>query len=562
MKLKKIVIGFILIYVSIASQAQDRRTVGTRVADLLAQFPSTEVGNTNKLMNDMLSLGDAGMRQICNQVIPLGSGDDIKPRYAVESLSRYLSQSGKESDKTKWEQLCISYAVNQKDYSVKDFFMKQLQLIGTNASIEPMKVYLTDRNICSPAVAVISAVGGSLAEKVLSEALKDPALPCAASVMNSLALMKSDGAVNEFIAWYSNGDKNIQTSALNALAQTGSPLALPVLSKAAKAVSYNWERSGATASLLVYAKIVGSKGDIKTMGKICKTIIKHCNVRSNIQYKTAALETLVNYWGYEAMAFLLEAARHPDKSYRNAAYLFSLSVPGTAVTRKWIENYPGAITAAKPEIIAMLDSRKDELAVPLISASLSDNDPDVRKEAASAIIKIRGNEAIPSLIEYMIRFTGDDDQEAAKSALMSVMDSRRIPELLPVLTTAPPAAVKSAVELIARGREEKYFGVILPFTSSAEEKVKASAYEALADIAGPADQEKLIELLTKTDSQVLIADVQIALTNAANKISDPEKRSELLINTINDPLKPDATGHNDLKSKIIPVLAKTEEEMR
>ena len=59
--------------------------------------------------------------------------------------------------------------------------------------------------------------------------------------MNALALMKSRIAVNEYITWASNNDMNIKASAYNALAQSGSPLAYPVLSKAAKDVSYRWE---------------------------------------------------------------------------------------------------------------------------------------------------------------------------------------------------------------------------------------------------------------------------------------------------------------------------------
>ena len=192
------------------------------------------------------------------------------------------------------------------------------------------------------------------------------------------------------------------------MAQTNSPLALPVLIKAAKAVSYRWDQSGATASLMAYAKIVGAKGDLKTMDKICKTIIANCNDRNNIQYKTSALEILVNYYGYEAMPYLLEAARNPDKTYRNAAYRFSLSIAGTPVTRKWLEYYPGAMPVSKPEIINMLGQRKDELAILLISASLSDGDINVRKEASTAIVEIKGREAIPLLIDYMIRFTNSN----------------------------------------------------------------------------------------------------------------------------------------------------------
>jgi len=55
---------------------------------------------------------------------------------------------------------------------------------------------------------------------------------------------------------------------------------------------------------------------------------------------------------------LLRAAHNQDKIYRNAAYRFSLLIPGIAVTRKWLEYYPKALPAAKPEIINMLGLKK------------------------------------------------------------------------------------------------------------------------------------------------------------------------------------------------------------
>jgi HEAT repeat protein len=549
MKIRKIfLISCSFLLVTFATYSQDNRTVETKVADLLAQLPSSDIQYTNKLMSDIFSLGNAGLNEICAQILPIGNGDDIRPRFAVASLSRYLSQYGKEQEKAKWEQLCISFAINRKDYTVKDFFMKQLQVVGTDASVEAMKVYLSDTNLCSPALAVISSVKGPLSEKVLSEALKDKTLPCAAAVMNTLALMKSDIAVNEFIAWSSNSDKNIKASAYNALAQTGNPLALPVLSNAAKAVSYRWDHTGATAALLVFAKSTGEKGDVKNMDKICKTIISKCNTRDNIQYKTSALEILVSFHGYEAMPYLLEAARHTDKTYRSAAYGFSLSVPGTAVTRKWLEYYPGALPVTKPEIIAMLGSRKDNLALPLLTASLSDPDISIRKEASSALIKISGKEAIPSLIDYMIKFTSAGDQESAKSALMTVLDSRRMPLLLPVLNDGPGAAKKSAIELMAWSKGQEYFSAVIPFTESGEDIVKTAAYLALGDLASGTDQEKLLELLEKTDNPALTGDVQVALANAANQIADPEKRSSVLLKSL-------SAGKQN--AKIIPVLART-----
>ena len=45
------------------------------------------------------------------------------------------------------------------------------------------------------------------------------------------------------------------------------------------------------------------------------------------------------------------------------------------------------------------------MALPLITSSLSDQDLNVRKEAAEAIVKISGSQAINSLINYMLVFS-------------------------------------------------------------------------------------------------------------------------------------------------------------
>jgi HEAT repeat protein len=549
MKIQRIIIiGFSLLLISLASYAQDKRTTETKVADLLARLPANGLQFTDKLMGDMLLLEETGIKQICDQIIPSGTGDDTRPRFAVESLSRFLSQKGKETEKAMWEKICISYATGQKDNGVKDFYMKQLQLIGSNQSAEAMKIYLTGKELCEPALAVITAVGGQTAETILAESLKNRDLPCVATVMNALAIMKSQIAVNEYITWAAGGDINIKASAYNALAQSGSPLAYPVLSKAAKEVSYRWEKTGATASLLNYANVIGQNGDIKTLDKICKLIISKCADDLTVQNKTIALDIYVGFHGIDAMGYLLKAAAHSNNEYRNAAIRMSLAIPGTEVVQKWIEYFPKATPAAKPEIIAMLGIRGDKMALPLVTASLTDQDLNVRREAAEAIIKIIGNKAIHSLINYMLVFSSAPDQEAVKSAFMSVAGSDNMPLLIPVLKEGMPAASKSAIELLAWNKGNQYFSEVLPFTSSPEASVKAAAFKALANLAGSDDQVKLIDLLSVTDDQEYITDIQTALAVAACKISDPEKRSSTILKSMESKIQ---------KEKIIPVLAKT-----
>lgn len=549
MRIQKIFLTCIcLLIFTPGSFAQDKRTVETKVADLLAQLPANDLRYTDKLLTDMIALGETGIRQICSQVIPAGTGDDTRPRFAIESLSRFLSQKGMENERTSWEKTCIEYATGQKDNGVKDFFMKQLQTIGGDATVIAMKPFLSDKNMCYPALAAMVSAGGSIAESALAESLKNKELPCAAAVMNALANMNSQLAVNEYILWASDLNVNTRASALNALARSSSPLAYPVLSKAAKDVFYRWEVSGATAAFLNYANIAGQNGDIKTMDKICKLVISKCKDRLTIQNKARALKTYVGFHGIDAWKELVKAAENSDKIYRSAAYQSSMQIPGKEITARWIEYFPKAIPEAKPEIITMLGEIGDDSALQLINASLSDADQMVRTEAVNALAKISGSKAVPSLIEYMKNASDKTDQEAAKTAFMTVAGNKEVAFLKPVLREGSSAARQSTIEIMAWNRGDEYFEEVLPFTSAEDENVKRAAFKALADLAGPDDQQELIKLFSSVTDNNYISDIQTALASAAGKVSEPARRSDLILEAIK-------TGN--AKEKIIPVLART-----
>ncbi len=549
MKIKTIILACLtLLLVSGTSYSQDRRTLQTKVADLLAQFPASDLAYTDKLMGDMLALGEEGIKLICNQVIPAGTGDDTRARFAVESLSRFLSQKGKESERTTWEKVCITYATSQKENGVKDFFMKQLQTVGGDASVDALKSFLADKDMCYPALAAIQAAGGVKAEVALAEALRNRQLPCAAAVMNTLALMNSKIAVNEYIAWASDINVNTRSSALNALAASASPAALPVLMKAAKSVLYRWEVSGATASLLKYAGNIGYNGDLKTMDKICKLVMAKSKDKLNVQYKSQALAIYAGFHGSDAFDVLKKASEWPDKTYRNAAYEASLAIPGKEIISAWIAYYPKAKTDARPEIISMLGRTGDESVNTIVSIALQDGDYRVRAEAAAAIAAVRGPAAVPELIEFMKKATGQTDQEAVKSAMMSVAGNKEIALLKPVLAEGSSIARKTAIELMAWNKGNEYFREVLPFASSPEEPVRTAAVKALASLAGPSDQNDLINLLSSVQDKAYIADLQSALASAATASDDPASRSDVILR---------ALKNSTAKERLIPVLATT-----
>ena len=549
MRIKKIFLPFVsLLLISSFSFAQDKRTLDTKIADLLAQMPAGDLQFTNKLMGDMLSLGEAGLQKICDMVVPAGTGDDTKPRFAIESFSRFISKNGSATDKSLWEKICIVSSTRETDPGIRDFFIRQLQQVGGDQTAEAMKVFLSDKDNCTPAIAAITSVGGKTAETILSESLKDHMLPCSAAVMNALARMKSGIAVDEFIAFASDKEVNTRTAAYNALAQSGSPKAYNVLLKAARSFNFRWERTGSTAALLNYARNVAQNGDLKTMDNICLLLINKCNDKLTFQNKTAALETYVTFHGIDAMPAILRGAEHSDNKFRNAAINMTSLIKGDEVVIKWIGYFPKAIPAAKPEIIRMLGVRGSKQALSLLYTSLSSDDPAVRSEAASSIARILGKESAPYLVTYLSDFTAPSDIEAVQDAWKSIAGSEEMLLLKPVLANGSVAAKKSAIELIEWSRNSSYFNDILPFTSSSDETLKKAAFKALPDLSGPEDQNALLGLLASPDNIDYVSDIQDALAAASVQITDPSKRSTAILKAMNGTIAPE---------KLIPVLAKT-----
>ncbi len=537
-----------LMFTTLFAYCQDGRTLETKVADILSLFPASTLSHTDQLINNILMLGEEGITIICNQIIPCGRGDDTRSRYAIESLSRYLSQSGKETDKKNWENICIKYALKSNDRTVKDFFLNQLHLIGSEASVEALKPYLFDTECFKSVLSVLTSIGGETVELVLSASIKNREIPCPASVLNILAQMRSQIPIDDYIFWSSQSNAEIKAAAYNALAQSGSPRVLSILLKASKKAGYNWDHFGSVNSLLNYAIITGEKGDLKTMNKICNLLISKCKDESNIHYKIAALNTYVNYHGFAAMPYLQKAVNSTDEKYRKAALRMTLSIQDDKVVSEWISYYKKAPYYSKADIISMLGQKGDHKAIPLIKASLSNSDVNVRKEAAIALAVLAKKEALPDLIEYMLKYTSQDDQSAASTAIKITTGGEEIIQLLPVLEKGHEEAQLTAIKLFTWYKEQKFFEKILPFTSSENELIKSAAFKALAELSGPYDQKQLIELITNLDNPDHIKDIQTALHASAKQITNPELRSSLILK---------ALVIKGNKEKLIPVLAKT-----
>lgn len=541
--MKRLLIFTLLLSSCLATGAQDLRTLESKVADLLAAMPVHNTVELDKRMQEMKAMGPAGRKMITAMIIPPGGGDDTKARFAVESYSRYLSSYGHNIEKAQWEEECID-AIHASGYRmVRSFFLSQLKYTGSERAVEFASGFITDKNLCRDALAVIAASDYPGKEEMLVAALQIESLPCPAAVLNELADLGSRDAVTGYLEWYTRGDEDVKKAALNAMAESAHPLVSDLLLSAAKEVDFKWDAGGATAALVQYARNMGDKGAVEEMDELCGIVISN----GELQYRVAALEAMVHYKGYGAIGYLLTEYGRGSREYRHAIFELSYDIPGKAATRRWMEVYPRVNEIGKAELITMLGERGDMIALPLVKDALFCPSQRIRTSSAQALVKLQGRDAVPELIDYIQSYETAGDQEAGYRALRTVTDSRRRDMIARALEGSGDMTKSTMILLLSSGGNNKYFNTVYKYCSSDNDQLRRVAVSELKRLAGPSNQDQLISLMLETDDADEIKELQPALVEAASMVSEKENRAAEVLK---------AMAEHGQQEKFIPVLAK------
>jgi len=537
-----------LLFSSATISSQDLRSTATKVADLLARMPADNFELASRLAEDIYSLGEEGRALICSQVVPAGTGDDLRARYAVSVLTARLSGDADNTRKQEWEKQCIHFMKSATDMEVRSFFMRQLNLIGSDNSVGELAPYISSAERCEDAVIVLQSVGTEAAAELLRSALEGTACPCAAQVMVALAETHPGRSIDIYLEWYNNGTIAEKTAALYAIASTGVPEASGILTGAAETASYRWDQTGAVRALLLYARIAGLSGDIKKMESITKQVIEANMTPGNSGVRLAAMSVIADVKGNAALKMLLEAAGDPDVAVRKGALRLASAIPGSEVTRKWIKRYSKVMPEAKAEIISMLGERGDTLAIPLILKALDDSSAEVSSAAVSALAWLKGPRAIDQILSWILKYDNEAGHRAAANALVTILDSTGMKKVAAALPLSKGQATVTLIRLLAWTGDKNYFKDIFSLTSSSDMGIRAAAITSLTALASWDDQPEIIKLLEETNEKAEISELQRALLAAAMRSDGPSARSAVILESM-------AKSRNRLK--LIPVLANT-----
>lgn len=537
-----------LVLISTAVSAQDVRTLETKVADLLARMPADNLELLSRLMEDMYALGDEGRAMVCEQVVPAGKGDDLRARYAVASLTAHLSNDSDDTRKRVWESQCIQFMKSAGDREVSSFFMRQLSLTGSDMTVTALSDYVTSPEMCDDAVIVLQSLGSEAAATLLYSSLSTGESPCAAQVMVALAATDPGSATEIYMKRYLGGNDAERAAALLAIASTGAPEAADILIDAASAVSFRRDPTGAVQALLLYAKIIGRNGEVKKMERIANQVIDASRDKEAASRRLAAMSIITEVRGNDALGMLLEAADDSDVAIRGGALRLAAGLPGSDVTKKWINRYARVSDAAKAEILFMLGERGDELAVPLMMKALDDPSHEISAGAVAALARLQGARAVDPLISWILKYDSEEGHRAAATALTTILDSTGMGKIAASLSGSKGNSTVTLIRLLAWSGDNSYFRDVLPLTASDDIAIRAAAISALPALASYDDQKEIITLLDATSDRAEVTELQRALLSAAMQGNSPGNRSAVILKALDS---------SSDRLKLIPLLAVT-----
>ncbi len=526
-------------------QAQDRRTLETKVADILTQMPTHDLKHRDRLMNDMLSLGEVGLAQFVDMLVAPGTGDDTQARFALGNLSHFVGQPGQDEGRDLLSKVFGTALKADYDREVKAFLIYHLDFFGNEEVCESLGVFLSDERLYEPAVKAIVSNGSHHMAHILMEALPKLKGEQLARAIYGIGELAEPHALEAMAAFENSADSEVQKAVIYAYSRMGSPTSMKYMMNAAKEANYMYDMSEATPALITYANSLAEAGELESCEKVCATLIKKCTGEAQITYALAAIRTLVDQFGYHAMDHLINGFKSPDKKYRGGILVSAMQIEDIGATRDWMEIYPGLPSESQAELIEFFGNRNDLTALPLVLDGLFGTAPDIKKPSMVALGKLIGPEAIPYVLFVMAK-AGEDEVAVAKSVLNTLVGPNEMDLVGNEFEKQGTNGKIALLELIADRNAEAYFDLVRKYTGDEDGKLRDAAFMALPAVSTEGNMKALISMLYNAKESGEISKVQEALVAASETIEGDQTKAVL-----------DAyTGATKMQERFLPIFPK------
>jgi HEAT repeat protein len=479
-------------------------------------------------------LSAASTDELCQRLKPWSGGNADTATQLRNKTHEVMAPGASAVARREHEAALLHALGTRQDPAIRAHLLRELQLVGTAATVRPVAQLLGDAQLCEPAVNTLVRIYEDSGEPEILKHLQ--AAYISAKGEQRLLIAKTMGrlkisdqaVVTALIADAAEATPQKEV-ALLALARIGSPAAVnTVITAAQNATGYrrmkylSWE--------LLYAERLHEHGHSQRAVTVCRGLLKKLK-EADTHLINRGLTTLAAVAEEDISDDLLAAVRidRPDVSDTVVAIFAKAS--GKTVDTKLAAALGDTHPTLRIVAMRVLLQRHLDKAAAYVVGGLNDEDGSVRIAAAAVAAAIMDEAVAKKLADLLL--SGDDaERQAAQSALMAAPFPGVGPELAARYSTAKdPAQKEMLLQILAHRRDHRQMPTFVAAARDADKTVRKAAIKGLPRLATAKDLKVLLGLMYMATGSERMG-LQTALVAAVQESGDPDDRARPFINEL------------------------------
>lgn len=454
------------------------------VSVILSQLPAANETEWYWLNDQLFDRGAQGVQSLITMLNATGRGDDSNIRYALNGLAKFVSRPGAENERMIYEETLVKELKKSHPAPSKVFLMEQLELVGSDVSVPVLQLFIGDEILHDPAVHALRAIGTDVAVRSLVSGISKTEGKQRVALVKSIGDLKATSpfVIQEILPIAESGDPQMAGIARYALANTGSPNAITLLSNPEFADEY-----------ILLSKRLAEEGYQSESVQISREIL---NSNYNITVWAAALKILIQQEGSSALNELLDAAQDPDIELRSAALELAVNLEGQDVTEAFVSLLGEVDPAIRVDFINMLGSRGDTAAWEAIAPYLTDRDFAVRKATIASAVSLAGNNVLDDLVDLLVQAQQSEEIVAIKAALLQLPTEPLLDAVADKLSETSGDSKIAIIEILAERQGSEFMVDLLEELNESNAEVRSAIFHSLSHLATPEDLPRLLSILS------------------------------------------------------------------
>ena len=529
--------------------AQVNRTLETTVVDVLAQLPTENLGHSDRLMREVLALGETGILEFTSRLVPAGMGNDVEARFLVNSLAVYAGRGITEEDRQLVESSYRKAIAESEDTEVKNFLIRRLGYCATDDSVGFLSDLLDDENLYKAALGVLETIGTDKAASAVFRHLANAEKERQYALVESLGRMKYQPANETLIEMSDTPDWISVKHVLRALSEIASEESYRTLVKAAGTANYRMDTKEAILSLVNYGYRLREDGKVQLSQDVGSNLLRNCKADDQLHYRAAGLELQRQAPAASLNKTLLKEMSKGDEKYRGAVLQLASETVLPENRKDWLKLYGKSDDDTRAQIVRTLGKidHPDVISDCIIPALGSESE-DVRVAAIKAMDHQEKVLALSSLLKKLEGSNSPRELEAVEETLLRIVDSEDSDKLTGQLSKVDEDGKIVLIHVMAARNMNSGFDEISALAGTGSGELDLAVAQALGSVGSASELSQILSMLDRSGS----AEETMALQESAIRILDGEGESQ-------GALVMDQYRRAENKENWLPVLAAVED---